>query len=156
MALACDLTRVVTVQFSRALTNALFPGASDGHHNQTHNEQDGQPEVHAITTFCMENLAAFAAGLEAVPEGSSTLLDHCLVLATSDVSEGRTHSLDEMPVLLLGSGNGRIQNGLHVRYARQNSNALGLSVLRALDLAQATFGAGDLAVDDGLTEIEVV
>ena len=71
------------------------------------------------------------------------------------VSEGRTHSLDEMPVLLLGSGNGRIQNGLHVRYNRQNSNALGLTVLRSLGLVLPSFGAGDQAVSDGLTEIEV-
>lgn len=155
MALACDLTRVVTVQFSAPLNNTLFPDATDGHHNQTHNEGGDQPEVAAITEFCMENLAAFAQTLEAVPEGESTLLDHSLVLAVSDVSEGRTHSLDEMPVLLLGSANGRIQNGRHVRYTRQNSNALGLTVLRSLGLVLPSFGAGDLGVSDGLTEIEV-
>lgn len=154
MALACDLTRVVTVQFSRPLTNALFPGASDGHHNQTHNEPGDQPEVAAITEFCIENLAAFASALEAVPEGDSTLLDHSLVLATTDVSEGRTHSLDEMPVLLLGSANGQLKTGHHVRYVRQNSNGLGLTVLRAMGMPQASFGQGDLAVSDSLVDLE--
>lgn len=155
MALACDLTRVVTVQWSEPVDNVLYPDASDGHHNQTHNEQGEQPEVHAITTHIMEGFAAFLETLDAIPEGEASLLDHSLVLGCSDVSEGRTHSLDEMPVVLAGSANGRLTTGQHVRYNRRNSNGLGLTVLRAMGVNQNTFGEGDYTTSDGLSEIEL-
>lgn len=154
MALACDQTRVVTVQWSEPVDNVLYTGASDGHHNQTHNEPGNQPEVHAITVQIMEGFQRFLQALDDVPEGDGTLLDHSLVLGCSDVSEGRTHSLDEMPVVLAGSACGALQTGQHVRYNRKNSNALGLSLLRAMDVPVSTFGTGDYVDGDGLSEIE--
>lgn len=154
MALACDQTRVVTIQYSRAVGNLLYPDASDGHHNQTHNEPGEQPEVQAITEHIMEGFSTFLQTLKAIPEGDATLLDHTVALATSDTSEGRTHSLDEMPVVLGGSACGRLVTGQHIRYERRNSNALGLSVLRAMGINQASFGIGS-EVTDGLSEIEV-
>ena len=51
----------------------------------------------------MDQYAYFLRALDAIPEGEGTLLDHCIALGTSDVSEGRTHSLDEFP-LVIGGG----------------------------------------------------
>lgn len=154
MALACDQTRVVTVQWSEPVDNVLYEGASDGHHNQTHNEPGDQPEVHAITTQIMEGFSTFLQALDAVPEGDGTLLDHSLVMGCTDVSEGRTHSLDEMPVVLAGGASGALQMGTHVRYTRKNSNALGLSVLRAMEVPVSEFGTAEYVDSDGLSEIE--
>ncbi|MCA9567820.1 MAG: DUF1552 domain-containing protein [Myxococcales bacterium] len=154
MALACDLTRVVTVQWSEPVDNVLYPGATDGHHNQTHNEQGAQPEVNMITTQIMEGFGNFLRALDAIPEGDASLLDHALVLGCTDVSEGRTHSLDEMPVVLAGSACGALRTGEHVRYVRRNSNSLGLTVLRAMGVNQNSFGEAAFETSDGLTEIE--
>ncbi len=154
MALACDLTRVASFQLHRPVQNTLFPGASDGHHNQTHNEPGDQPEVDMITTYCIERYSSLVQRLDQVPEGDETLLDHSMVLACTDVSEGRTHSLDEMPVVIAGSGCGSIVTGQHVRYNRLNSNHLGLTLLRGMGLVQASWGEGTYEVDTGLTEIE--
>jgi hypothetical protein len=155
MALACDLTRVVTLQWSEPVDNVLYPGATDGHHNQTHNEAVPQPQVAAITEHIVEGFSQFLQTLDLVPEGDGSLLDHSLVLGCTDVSEGRTHSLDEMPVILGGSACGRIQTGQHVRYTRRNSNALGLTITRALGVNRATFGTASYETSDSLTEIEV-
>lgn len=154
MALACDQTRVVTVQWSEPVDNVLYPRATDGHHNQTHNEPGGQPEVHDITVQIMEAFSGFLQTLDAVPEGEGTLLDHSLVLGCTDVSEGRTHSLDEMPVVLAGSACGALRTGQHVRYTRKNSNALGLSLLRAMDVQTSSYGTADYVDFDGLAELE--
>ena len=35
----------------------------------------------------------------AIPEGDGTLLDNCAIILSSEVSEGRSHSLDEYPLL---------------------------------------------------------
>ena len=156
MALACDQTRVFAYQFSKPVSNPLYPDASDGHHNLTHNEPGEQPEVNAITLQIMEQLAVFLDVLDSVPEGDGTLLDNCLLLCTSEVSEGRTHSLDDIPMIVAGGGCGRIAMGKHVRsYTQDNAGKAILSLMRAMDLPAATWGEGDSEVDDGLSEIEV-
>ncbi|MFN7147349.1 MAG: DUF1552 domain-containing protein, partial [Myxococcota bacterium] len=155
MALACDQTRVVALQITRPLNNALFPGATDGHHNLTHNEAGDQPECDAITTYLMGCLADLLGALDGVPEGEGTLLDNTLVLACSEVSEGRTHSLDEIPLLLAGGACGSVPMGQHVRsYSQENVGKVMMSVLRAMDVTAPTWGGGDAEVDDGVPDLE--
>ncbi len=155
MALACDQTRVVSYALSAALNNELWPEASDGHHNLTHHESGDQPEVDAIATYNMEQLAVLLAELDAVDEGEGSLLDNSLLLATSEVSEGRTHSLEDIPLLLAGGLCGRIVTGQHVRsYTAENINKPLLSVIRAFGISQGSWGAEDTLVSDGLSEIE--
>lgn len=155
MALACDQTRVLTYNLSTPLTNVLFPGVSEGHHTLTHNEGGIQEQVHEITTACMEQLAYFLEGLDAVPEGDGTLLDHCLVLASSDVSEGKTHSLDEYPILLAGGACGAFQTGVHYRsYSQENASKVLLSIQRGFGVSAESYGEGDAFTRDGLSAIE--
>jgi hypothetical protein len=155
MALACDQTRVVSYALSSALNNELWPDASDGHHNLTHHESGDQPEVDAIATYNMEQLAVLLDELDAVDEGEGTLLDNSLLMATSEVSEGRTHSLEDIPLLLAGGLCGRIVTGQHVRsYTAENINKPLLSVIRSFGISQGSWGAEDTLVSDGLSEIE--
>ena len=151
MALACDQTRVFSNMFSQPVSNVLFPKAPAGHHQLTHDEPGEQPEVHAILVSIIEELAYFLEALRKVREGDGTLLDHCLVLATTDCSLGRTHSLDNYPILLCGSGGGAIKTGLHVR-SRTNENAckVSLTLLRAMGVQAASFGFGAGKVTDGV------
>ncbi|MCP4807051.1 MAG: DUF1552 domain-containing protein [Proteobacteria bacterium] len=154
MALACDQTRVFSFTLSGALNNELWPDADDGHHNLTHHEVDDQPQVDAITTFNMAEYAYFLETLKAVPEGDGTLLDSCLVLATSEVSEGRTHSLDEIPIVLAGSACGQIVQGQHIRsYTQENVNKVSLSLLRAMGVSQASWGSDDNLATDVVSEL---
>lgn len=155
MALACDQTRVLTYNLSRPLTNALFPGASEGHHTLTHNDGGDQPEVHEITLAIMDEFSYFLQALDAVPEGDGTMLDHCLVLGTSDTSEGKTHALDEFPIVLAGGACGAFQTGLHYRsYSQENSSKVLLSILRGFGITSESFGQDDCYTTDGLTAIE--
>ena len=156
MVLACDQTRVLTYNLSHPLTNVLFPGVSEGHHTLTHNEGGIQEQVHEITIAVMEQLSYFLQGLDAIPEGDGTLLDHSLVLASSDVSEGKTHSLDEYPILLAGGACGAFQTDLHYRsYSQENASKVLLSVLRGFGVGSASYGEGDAYTADGLSAIEV-
>lgn len=154
MALACDQTRVVALQITRPLNNALFPDATDGHHNLTHNEPGDQPEVDTIASYLMGCLADLLGALDGIPEGDGTLLDHTVVLACSETSEGKTHSLDEMPILLAGGGCGSLVAGEHVRsYTQQDAAGVTLSVMRAMGATVASWGEN--AVTDGASEIEL-
>jgi hypothetical protein len=156
MALACDQTRVFAHFISDPVKGILFSGASASHHDLTHNEPEPQPECHEINLQIMECLADFLGALDAVPEGDGTLLDHCVLMATSDVSKGRTHSLDDMPILVAGGGCGALKTNLHYRSAGQESASMVLlSIIRAMDILKADFGTEDAWTDQGLSALEV-
>lgn len=156
LALACDQTRVVSNFITKPLTNELLAGADAGHHQLTHDEPDPQPQVNRIVLSIMEEFRYFIEVLDGIPEGDGTLLDHMVVLATSDVSYGRTHALDEFPILLAGSANGRLKVGQHYRseLAENTSHAM-LSVIRATGANVGHFGDAEGRVEDGLGAIEV-
>ena len=103
----------------------------------------------------MEELAYLFDALDAVDEGEGTLLDHSLVMACSEISEGRTHRLDEIPLLFGGGGCGKLVTGQHLRsQGSVNVNHAMLSVLRAFDVVAPTWGAGDTLVDTGWAPLE--
>ncbi len=155
MALACDQTRVVSQWLTHPVSNVLFQGASAGHHQLTHDEPGSQPEVHAITVQCVEMLRDFLLALDKVQEGAGTLLDHMVVLGCSEVSLGKTHSLEEMPIVLAGSCGGKLQTDLHYRsQGGENTSKVLMSLTRACGLDLPTFGAAGGEVKDGLGAIE--
>lgn len=155
MALACDQTRVFAHYVDDPVSDVLFPDASAGHHELTHDESDPQVEVRAIVQQCVAELAYLLGALADVPEGDATLLDHCVVLGCSEVAQGRTHSFDDMPILVCGGGCGALKTNYHHRsYTRDNVSEALLSVIRALEIPAASFGVDDGMATDGLSEIE--
>lgn len=155
MALACDQTRVFSYVFTYPVNNLLFPGISTGHHRLTHDEPGDQPLVHQIIVQIITELAHFLERLRAVPEGAGTLLDNCAILATSDVSFGRTHSLDDYPLIIAGTAGGALKKGLHYRSpSGENTSMVLVSLLRAMGLTIDGFGVGPGRSEQGLGAIE--
>lgn len=154
MALACDQTRVFSVMFSGSVSNILYGAATAGHHQLTHDEPGAQPQVNTIVTSIMEELAYFFGALDAIPEGDGTLLDHSLVLGTTDCSFGRTHAIDDYPILLAGGGCDSIVRGVHHRSRGDNATKVSLSLIRAMDVPLAEFGRNAGRSTDGLGAIE--
>ncbi len=155
MALACDQTRVFSNFFTHPVNNKLFPGAPDGHHNLTHDEPGDQPEVFSITLQCIEAYAYQLQALANVQEGEGTLLDNCVVLGSSEISLGRTHSLEDFPILLGGSCAGRLKTGIHYRSeTAENSSKVVLSILRAMGMPLGSWGVDENRADEGLSAIE--
>ncbi len=155
MAFACDQTRVFGHYISQPVNNYLFPGASQGHHELTHNEADPQPEVNAITTMCVDEYAYLVRALDAIPEEDGTLLDNCAVLGCTEVSLGRTHSLDEMPLLIAGNACGFLKQGIHYRSpSLENASMVLLSLIRSMGVVRADFGQDEAHVTSSLIGIE--
>ena len=155
MAFACDLTRIGTITYSDELNDLLFPNATMGHHQLTHDEPPPQPEVHDIVVQGMADLAVFLEALRAIPEGDGTLLSNTIVLATSDVSFGRTHQIDEFPIVVAGQGGGTIRTGFHYRSeAKENAGKVPLSIMRAMGMQVSEFGVDEALATDGLSELE--
>ncbi len=156
MALACDQTRVFSDWFSCPVNNMLYPGATSGHHQLTHDEPDPQPQVNNIVLYTMTELAYLISALAAIPEGESTLLEHLALLATSDTSYGRAHSIEDYPILIAGSANGALKKGVHYRSpASENTSKVLLTLARALDLSMESYGKAEGLVTSGVSAIEV-
>lgn len=156
MALACDQTRVFSDWFSSPVDNLLYPDATAGHHQLTHDEPGDQLQVHDILLYIMAEYAYLVSSLANVAEGDSTLLDHCAVLGTTDCSYGRAHSVEEYPILIAGSANGNLQKGVHYRSAsNENTSKLLLTLSRAMGLTLDSYGVAEGKVNSSLTAIEV-
>lgn len=155
MALACDSTRVFSLMFSKPVSNVLYGASPSGHHQLTHDEPGEQPEVNKIILQILGELAYFIEALAKVPEGNATLLDHLALLAFSDCSYGRSHAIDNFPLLVAGGCNGALKQGIHYKSpAAENASKLGFSLLRAMGVAVTKFGSGPGLVSEGLTGIE--
>jgi hypothetical protein len=57
---------------------------------------------------------AFIQRLKATPEGQGTLLDNCMVLFGSGMSDGNRHDPDNLPILLAGRAGGLLEPGEHL------------------------------------------
>ena len=151
MALACDQSRVFTDCFTRPVDNFIYPGTDSGHHRLTHDEMDPQPQVHQAVLQIMGELRYTIEALASIPEGEQTLLDHTLMLCTSEISFGRTHSLEDIPVVLAGSGGGVLKSNYHYRSeTRESASALMLTLVRAMGILQSEFGLDDARATEGL------
>jgi len=156
MALACDQTRVFTVMYSQSVNNVLYGDHSAGHHQLTHDEPGEQPEVNDIVQTIMGSLNGFLSRMDEIVEGDGTLLDHSAVLCTTDVSLGRTHSLEDYPLMLAGSCCGAFRTGIHYQSpGAENACRLSLSILRAMGVLAPSFGQGPSFTTSGLSGVEV-
>jgi len=156
MALACDQTRVFSDWFSTPVNNMLYPGTTSGHHQLTHDEPDPQAQVHGIVLYTITELAYLMSALHAVKEGETTLLEHTALLATSDTSYARAHSIEDYPILIAGSANGALKKGIHYRSpASENTSKVLLTLARAMGLSMDSYGKGAGLVTSSLTAIEV-
>ena len=167
MAFACDQTRVMTYLLTPPVSDVVFPideldlviddgvRLLKGHHDLTHNEpDDDMPKVRAIFLYIMDRLAEFVRTLDAIPEGDSTLLDNSLVLATTDSSNPRLHSLEDFPIVLFGGAGGRVKMGTHVHNADANAANVLMTIARAMGLNRASIGLGDARTTDGVSALE--
>jgi hypothetical protein len=122
LAFQADLTRVATFVLANDGSNRSYreAGVADGHHDLSHHGGDAakQEKLRKINRFHVAQLAYLLGRLKSVPEGGGTLLDQCLVVYGSGISDGDRHNHEDLPILLAGKGGGAVRPGRHVRYPR--------------------------------------
>lgn len=145
MAMACDLTRVGSIQYSNAKNHIRFPwlaSLGDGHqlsHAGPSNEAAHTEWVARDAWFATE-LAYLMTMLDAVQEGDGTMLDNTVILWMNELAEGNTHSHNNMPFVLAGSGGGYFQTGRHLQFDGASHSDLLVSIQNAFGMEAQTFG----------------
>ncbi len=145
LAFQCDLTRIATFVFANDGSNRSYPsiGVPDGHHDLSHHGGDPakQARIAAINRFHVEQLAYFLERLKSIPEGDGSLLDHCLIVYGSGISDGNAHAHDDLPILVAGRGGGTVKPGRHLRCPRETPlSNLFVSILDRLGVTVPRFG----------------
>lgn len=121
LALQTDSTRILSFMFTNAGSNRSYPeiGVSEGHHELSHHgkSQHKQDNIAKINRFHIDRFGYLLQRLRQVSEGNGTLLDNCMLIYGSGISDGDRHNHDDLPIVLAGGGAGRIKTGRHIRYA---------------------------------------
>lgn len=121
VALQGDMTRTCSLMLGRAGSNRSYSsiGIPDGHHWLSHHGGDNKKhdKITRINRYLVEHFAYLLGKLKSIEEGESSLLDNCMVLYGSGISDGNSHNYNNLPILLAGRGGGTIQPGRHIHYA---------------------------------------
>ncbi len=144
-ALACDQTRVATLQWSHGQSEVGHPwlGGSAGstHHGLSHSAEPHHIDALIdVNRWYAEQLAYLIAELKAVPEGDGTLFDHTLILWANEMGEGRSHDYNRTPWLLAGSCCNAVSTGQHLDFGDEPHGRVLVTVLGAMGLPDQTFG----------------
>jgi hypothetical protein len=120
MALAyqSDSTRISSFLMAHDGSNRSFRdiGVPDGHHSLSHhrNDPDKIKKLARIDQFYSEQFAYFLGKLASIREmDGSRLIDHCMILLGSGISDGNLHRHSDLPVLLAGGKSHGLQTGRH-------------------------------------------
>lgn len=146
-ALACDLTRVASIQWSHTVSPVVFSwlGFNEAHHELSH-KADG--DVAGVERFVKAERwfsTQFAGLLDrlkatADPLGGGSLFDTSLVLWCKEMGDSRAHVCDGVPMVLAGKANGALQLGRWLQVPGESHQKLLTSVCHLMGLPNDTFG----------------
>lgn len=135
-----DTTRVGTLMTAHGFSRQSFPflpGVTSDHHGMSHhkNRPEAIEEYTRVCVWFMEQFAYLLERMRSIDEGGGTLLDHSIVLYGCGMKDGNGHVPEDLPLVVAGSGGGRLKTGLHLREPKgtPHSNLL-LTLAQAMGL----------------------
>lgn len=146
LAFQTDSTRVLTFMFANDVSGRNFSfldGVSGGHHDMSHHEgkEEKAKQYAKITRWHAEQYAYLLGKLRSIPEGDGTLLDNCMIMFGSSISDGNSHNPNNLPIIVGGGAGGAFQTGQHVASAKNTPLCnLYVSMLDAFGVEAESFG----------------
>jgi hypothetical protein len=145
-----DTTRITTLKLNNDHSSLRFPNLGVDymiHHLLSHSDSADWLKVNQ---FFVKQLAYIAGKLDAVQEGERTLLDNTMLLYCSSMLNGN-HDANQLPVVMVGGGGGRIRGGRVLDYKDKPERQmcrLFLSMMDKMDVRPGSFGDGRQALEE--------
>jgi hypothetical protein len=155
-AMACGLTKVGVVQASfhtSELIMSRFPmtemydpkfdmrSHQASHYGPSHDRSKREfRDYFAQRRWWVQQFAYLIDQLKQRPEGDGTMLDYSLVVLCSEISDGNTHSHDNLPFGVAGRGGGALSTGRLLQYGYRRHGDLLVSIARAMKQDLWRFG----------------
>ena len=145
-----DMARVATLQYTKSVGGAQMKwlDIKDGHHSLSHEPDKNETALANLIKinkwFCGE-LRYLAEKLSSTPEpgGQGSLLDNTLIVWTNELGKGNSHTLDNIPFLLVGGGFG-FRMGRSLKMEKVPHNRLHLALAHGAGHRLETFGKPSL------------
>ena len=149
-ALANGMTRVATLQYTNSVGQARMRWLDihDDHHHLSHESDenlDAQEKLVKINIWLAEQVAYLARKLDSTPEpgGQGSMLDNTTIVWTNELGKGNSHTLDNIPFVLIGGGLG-FKSGQAMQFDGVTHNRLWLSIAHAFGHHIPLFGKKEL------------
>src|SRR5215210_7869548 len=133
-ALSNDMSRVATLQYMRSVGQAQMRwlGIEEGHHTLSHepdNKTEAYEKLRKINTWFAGEFAYLAKRLAETPEptGEGNMLDNTLLVWTNELGKGNSHTLDNIPCVMVGGGAG-FEMGRALKFDKVPHNRLWLAL----------------------------
>jgi hypothetical protein len=156
---ANDFSRIATLQFTNSVGNARMTwlGVTEGQHELSHrpdSDRTAQEQLTNINKWYCEQLAYLAQRLANTPEpgGNGSLLDNTLIVWTNELGKGNSHTLDNIPFILVGNGLD-FRMGRSLRYGRVPHNRLLLALAHGFGHRIQRFGNPNFCGDGVLSSL---
>lgn len=144
--LQADFARVATLQFTHSVGQARMKWLEidETHHTLSHepnSNEDAQTKLTKINRWYCEQLVYLVQKLADTPEpgGTGTLLDNTTVVWTNELGEGNSHTLNDIPFVLVGNGL-NFKMGQSMKLDAVPHNRLLLALAHGMGHQLATFG----------------
>jgi hypothetical protein len=154
LALQSDLTRVISFMLSKEQSARPYPqiGVPEAHHPLSHHNDIPELIAHMskINRYHTTLFSQYLAKLRATRDGDGSLLDHMTILYGSGISNSTRHSGDNLPLLVMGGGAGRLKGGRHLAYTDKPTMAnLLVTLMDKMDVPVERIGGstGKLPLD---------
>ncbi|HYR87433.1 MAG TPA: DUF1552 domain-containing protein [Terriglobia bacterium] len=154
LAFQSDLTRVISFMIAKEQSARPYPqiGVPEAHHPLSHHNDI--PELIAkmskINRYHVQLFSQYLSKLRATPDGDGSILDHLMIMYGAGISNSQRHAGDNLPLLLVGGGSGRLKGGRHIKYTDKPSIAnLLVTLMDKMDVPVERVGGstGKLAID---------
>jgi hypothetical protein len=154
---AADFSRVATLQYTNSVGQAKMHwiGVDEGHHELSHEPDSNTKAMEKLTNinkwFCGE-LAYLAKRLSETPEpgGPGTLLDNTVIVWTNELGKGSSHTLDNIPFVLVGGGLD-FKMGRSLKFTKAAHNRLLLALAHGFGHRITKFGKPEFCGDGPLS-----
>lgn len=155
-AMACDQTRVFNINLGSV--GVRKAGSTFTWHTATHEESVDeklgyQKEVFSFLTWANATFVDFLKILNSMKEGDGTVFDRTMVLWQTDHGDARTHSLENVPLMTVGTAGGRFKGGQHIAVSGDPYTRVGLTVQQAFGVPISTWGDRSNKTTKTVTEI---
>ena len=154
-----DFARVASYQITNSVGGARMKwlGVNEGHHELSHepdSNEAAQEKLVKINKWYCEQVAYLAKRLAETPEpgGGGSLLDNTLIVWTNELGKGNSHTMDNIPFVLVGGGLD-FKMGRAVKYPKVAHNRLLLSLAHGFGHRIPKFGNPNHCADGPLPKL---
>ena len=152
LAFQTDTTRIATLLLAYDGSNRTFPdlGIGEGHHYLTHNQRERElaEKVATIDRFYVSRLAKFLTKMSVTKDiDGQSMLYNSMIVYGGAIADGNRHTHANLPVILAGSGGGRIQTGRYLQAPDLPMSNLFVEMLNIAGVETKTFGDSNGRLD---------